>query len=690
MENQLALLGWTKAPRVTYRKQPNMDNMGQFPIDQPRELSLSPNVQVDFSQPLTVEPVSRGHGSPAYAQIIKETLQKILVGRMGIHDNFTRESIPILQERFFSLLPLVTTTKCIELPGTMSILALTRHRGDIFKFFFDMVNGWLLPGKRSHVVLIYSADFRLPQIGNDIYTLCELMIGIETEKELDQIMTNLPALETELQMGLSSSYHARRILDIKGLFSDDKAALIQENIAYLIDHRPGDFDPDVLTEMQHVLLICREDFKEARECRHLSRIVGIHYIFRKNLRDAVKNFPDKRHVMVKLFRAKIKYKDGHRKVLAVLVGVNFFRDREALDKMYLLKTIQSHIPSVRPIENSFFANRRGSEPICTMYLELEKSNGESFSPEEMRLLKKELSVDLKSRIKHLLHPVFMPRNEEEIIRNILSLSNQIKYLRDIPQVCISFDEQTNRSIFFTIILVRVVRSENISIQELFKNSSTSLTYIHDRVQNAGSLRKIHKKEATVFRVKLPKEQFLRADHTIDLNRARQVVVDELFNIIGEIRDFNGGMISKQNEVLLDLKHLLKERGKYNELLLENFFYSLTPVIMRNVLEPEAMRTLFLMLLSAMEERLTPDKKQTLNIFQDPLFIFALIKTEDRCIKDEVSRALNKLLVHSSQLATSMISVQDITYIGYIYRSDDSNRRESFVQVVTNSFKGSLA
>jgi len=631
-----------------------------------------------------IEPIFSGQVSPLYLDIIRETVSKIIVERMGVKDGFNGDGALILREQFLSLLPLVTATKCVEVPGTMSFFALTKFRLNVFKFFFAMVSRWLVPGKRLNVVLIYAADFRLPDIGDDVYTLCEMMVRVETKRELELIMDNLSALETELQMGLASSHYARRILEIKGFSNDEKSAVIQENIAYLIDHRPTDFDQDALTEMQHVLLICREDFKLARECRHLSRIIGIHYLFRKGLRDVVKKAPEKRHLKLKLFKARIKQGDTPKRVLSVLVGVNFFRDKEALDKIHLLKAIQHYIPTAKPIENSFFSNRRGSEPICAMYLELEKSDGKEFTSEEIRLLRKELPSDLKNRIKHLLHPVFMPRNEEETIRNILSLSSQIKYLRDIPQVFISFDEQTHANVFFTVVLVRVARSENVPIQELFKNSNTCLQYIHDRVQNAGSLRKTHKKEATVFRIKLSKEQFLRADHTIDLNRARQTVVAELFNIMGDIRDFNGGMISKQNEVLTDLKGLLKNGVKYNDLLLENFFYSLTPVIMRNVLEPEAMHTLFLMLLSAIEERLSSAEAYSLNIIHDPLFVFAMIKAEDRSVRDELPRALSKLQLHSSQLAIASIPIYDATYIGYIYRSDDINRQQQFANVITQT------
>lgn len=623
-----------------------------------------------------------------YTDVIRNALDEILFDRIAKDNPHGSDKLLLdplsLQEVCLSYLPLVTSTNCRELPGVMSFFALTLEKQNAFKFFYEMINGWLLPGRRLNVVLIYSADFRLPDLGEDTFVLSEIRVRIENERELEQILGNLPTIETEIQMGLTSSHYARRILEIKGFSTDEKSAIIQQDIAYLIDHFPKEFDQDVLTEMQHVLLICRDEFKAARKCRHLSRIIGVNYHFRKRLLEALKHTPEKRHLCLKLFRTRLNLPDVEKSVIGILVGVNFFKDREVFDKIHLIKAIQSYIPSARAIENSFFANRRGSEPFCTLYVEIEKNSGETFTPQEIKLLRDQLPNYLKERIKHLLHPVFMPRNEEEIIRNILSLSSEIKYLRDIPQVFITFDEQTHSHVFFTIVLVRVLKPDALSIQEMFKKSNSFLEYFHDRCQTVGSLRRKYKKEATVFRIKLSKEQFLRDDHTIDINRARQTVVSELFDIMGEIRDFNGGMISKQNEVLSELKKLLKDNLKYNELLLENFFYSLTPVIMQNVLEIEALRTVFFMLLEAMEDGFFNGENYALKMFADHEFVYAMIKADDRSVKEEVSKALAKLQLHSSQLANSYVSVYDEIYLGYVYRSDNPARQDEFSYTIQHA------
>lgn len=588
------------------------------------------------------------------------------------------------REEFHALLPMVSLKKCHKAPGHLSFYSLSKYRASSFKFFFNMLSCWLLPGKRLDVVLLYAVDFRMPEISNDVYTVCEVAIHVEDQAELDQILQNFPIIESEILLGMPSTHYAQRILETRGLTMDIKTALILEHIAFLIKRLPEAFDHDLITEMQHVLVMCPEEFKAARGCRHISRLISILYLFRRSLNTLVKAAPQKRHLSLKFFQARVSHGNGQKQVLAVIVGINFFRDKEVFEKTHLLKAIQNYIPNAQAVEGSFFINRRGSEHNCTLYMELEKTNGEVFTGEEIRKLRKELRVDLKDRIEYLLHPIFMSRNEEEVIRNILSLSSQIKYLRDIPQVFITFDEQTHANLFYTVILVRVMRPEALSIQEMFKQTDTIFEYIHDRSQNAGSLRRKYKKEATVFRLKLPKEPFMRLNHSIDLNKARQAVVEELYRIVGEVRDFNGGMISKQNEVLFQLRSLMQNGIKYNDILLENFFYSLTPVIVRSVLEPDLLQILFLMLMQSVNEGHVSDEISSLKVNQEGISTFVMIKSEGRGLKEEMQKALAKLQVHSSQLAHSYVSDHDTHFLGYILRSDDPEKQQQFCHTVKNT------
>lgn len=620
-----------------------------------------------------------------HMEITARTLEKILPP-----DLFSEKPTTNEKEQFQLLLPMVKAQPFEKSPEKISFFFLAKYRSSSFKFFFEMVSHWIVIGKRLNVVLISATDFQIPEVSSEVYTLCEIVVMASDEEELRQILAHFPIIESEIRLGLESSYYARRILEVKGLASDEKIANIHEHIAHLAKRLPKAFDPDILAEMQHVLVMCKDEFKSARSSRHLSRIISIQYLFRKSLRQAIKEKPDQRHLSLKLFKSSIQLPKGKKNVLCVLVGIHFLRDKEVLEKKHLLKVIQSHIPEAHPIENSFFVDRRSMGNICTLYLEVEKNDATEFSAEEILLLRDALPKDLTENIEHMMHPVFMPCNEEEIMRNILSLSNEIKYLRDIPQVIITFDEQTHTHLSFTITMVRVVSTEkHASIQELLKKAANpSLNYVYDRSKAVGTLRKKYIKEASVIKAKLPKEKFLRRNHSIDLYKARHTLVTDFSNIIGEFRDYNGGMLSKQNEQLNALKELLGDDIKYNELLLENFFFSLMPVTMRSLLEPEALKTLFLMLLNAIEHGFYGDS--CYRIRQDLDFIFILIKIESPTQKEELHKTLRKFNLHSTELAHFSIKAHQITYEGYVYRCDEPPKQQQFLQAVETAMQPRLA
>lgn len=625
----------------------------------------------------------------SYSEVIRQTLAKILPAHLFVPETENKDFLDDQRRQFFELLPLFKNTDCAAVNKNISFFILSKYRPNAFKFFFEMISHWLVPGKRLNVVLVYAVDFQLPDFGEDIYTLCEIMVHVDSLVELKELQNNLPILQTEVRLGIDSTYYARRILEIKGLSSDAKTAMIQEYVTYLVGRLPLHFDYDVLTEMQHVLVICRDEFKAAREFKHLSRIISVHYLFRKSLHDLVKDYPNKRHISIKLFKALLHLPEGNKTVLAMLVGINFLRENEVFEERHLLSSIQNCIPLAKAVEGSFFANRRGQEKICTIYLEIEKSNGEEFTKDEMRILRRELSVDLKDRIEHLMHPIFMPRNEEEIMRNILSLSNQIKYLKDPPQMIISFDEQTNYDLLFTVIIVRILKPGEDSIQDMFKKSNTFLGFSNSRAKTVSFLRSKYAKEATIFTVRFPKEKFIRRDQSIDLNKARQAVVNELEVIIGEIRDFNGGMISKQNELLCAVREeLIHDDIKYNELLLENFFYALSPDLMRTILDPTSLKSLFLMLLESIDKGLFNSDNYTLTIRTEPHCVYAILKHGERSIQEEFNLALSALNANSTSMANSLVQVYDIPYLSYIYLSSDLKNQQIFcntIRTITTTF-----
>jgi hypothetical protein len=220
-------------------------------------------------------------------------------------------------------------------------------------------------------------------------------------------------------------------------------------------------------------------------------------------------------------------------------------------------------------------------------------------------LKGVLPVEIEARIERLMHPVFMPRNEEEVMRNILTLAKQIKMVGDLPQMMISFERQSEKGLLFTVIVVRLKTGVSVVVESLLTNTPLVL----EKKKEVGVLRKKTPKEAVVCRVEIPLENCLRKDFSVDFLQARKAVAQQVEQIFGPVRDFNGGMIAKQRENFVALQRLLEGKGEAHFLTLQNFFYALSPAQFSATLDPKILEKLFLLFLTALKTGKVQEKRE---------------------------------------------------------------------------------
>ncbi len=580
--------------------------------------------------------------------------------------------------KFQQSFPLVRWVVWDPVTLNVSVFLLNKFRLNAGKFFYDMIHRWLLPGKRVNVSLFFAIDFRIPAFDDNIYTLAEIVVHLNDLGEFESALRNLPILETEVRLGVCSVYHATKILEIKGLVVDEKTALIQEKIASLLHGRPGDFDSDIFSQMQHFLVSGRPEFKAAREVRQMLRLICFFYLMRREVKQRMEMLPERRHLKFKLGFTRLHLPLGTKRVLSISMAMNFLKENEIFEDRHLIKAFQRFVPTAQLVPDSIFIEHLKEEKILMIYLEVMKNDGSDFAAEEIRLLRRELGEDLKKRVQQLTRPVFMPRNEEEVMRNIVTLSQELRYLRDIPQVIISFDEHTDSDVSFTVIMLRILLPYARPIQELFENSGMEYAFAIDRVKRVGTVWKKYPKEATVFRIRMPAHQFVRSDQSLDLYRARQVVLAELQRVVGEVRDYNGGMISKQLEVFEKLQQVLGSLAQQQELLLENFFHSILPVEQRGLLDPEYIKTLFIMFLELLEKEPTRGDSNALRTQTDSKLLYAMLAISDFSLKSRVLRALEPLEIPPAQLPTVAMQMADTLYLGFTYFSEDEEKREKFV------------
>jgi hypothetical protein len=470
-----------------------------------------------------------------------------------------------------------------------------------------------------------------------------------------------------------------RILEVKGVSSNEKNALIQDALSVLIQKKPHVFDYEIFSTMQQFMLLAREEFVHDRECFHLVRIIYAIYLFKKKLEFLSDQQSNVRHILLKVSSLRIHLPFETKKVLGVFVGINFLHKNEVFDESHVLKSIKNYIPDADLLENSTIIFPSPDEKIQVIYVEIQKKSGCFFSQEEIFVLRQKLSPDLKHHVEKLMPAVFMPRNEEEVMKNILVLSHELKYFRDLPQVIISFDEQAENELVFTIIYLRLLLERDaVSIENSYKKNNGRFVFEIDRVKNVGMLRGKYPKEASVFRLRLPKHVFLREDLTLDLLKARQEVVYELHHVLGEFRDYNGGMIARQTEVLTQLKMEMFHLDKNQELLFENLFHSLVPMEARTVVPLETIKNLFY----CWQESVQKDGLAC-TFYEYQTYTCLVTKSKEPFNKEMVASVVKGLGVSSCQLITALIQHEDVFYLCSLLISEEKTVRGQWQKIAAD-------
>ena len=655
-------------------KNPNRSDEDSIP------LATKLGIRSRFSHPLSSQSLSE------HVSQIEKILLKIVSGKYFFNDkkkfgNWLKTALPLIHWNEIS-----------NVPESLSICLLCTPSKQLKteELFLDIIKKWLIPEREIQILSFQNMRFYLPDILSEQLFICEAKILIEDGRDLTAIQKHLPILAKEITLGIYSSKYAQYILDTKALSYNQKTTVIHQELMRLIQKRPNHFDQDIFTEMGRFLALSNNAFRDFRPHRHITRLIATHYLMRRNLIRSLSQFPEKRYLEMRVIRTDLNFPFGSKPVLGIAIGLNLIDKYECFEDTHVLLAVQKFIKNVQLIKDSFYTYHRNQDSIRLLYLELEKKDDTHFTPDEIRKLQLELEEELKKRIERLIPSVFMIRNEEETIKSILLLSQELKYLYDFPQVMITLDKQTPTDLIFAIVMVRILKEEDLPIEQCFSKVKGDFQVISERVQIVGYLRKKRPKEANIFHVRIPKDHsVLRADSSVNFYLARHKVVSILNEAFGEIRDYNGGMILKQGELFLQFKQLFKEISEKNHELLENFFFSINPIEMQATLSLSALETLFDLFLESLKDDLPKRNSYFLKIHRDKSQTFVVLRTRDPSIKDMLAESLNKLELFSKSLIKTSLNVQGSLLFGYLYETHDLVKHEQFSEMIENVVKNWL-
>ena len=464
-------------------------------------------------------------------------------------------------------------------------------------------------------------------------------------------------------------------------FLDDKDYQIISRVSGIMRYWPDeDLNPSLLLS----LLRLPREFKKIRAVSHLKRVICIEFFYKKKVINALSQYPYKRHLFVKLLKTHLEFPFGSKAVLGIVVTFNLMKQREAFEEGHIIEAVRHIVPGVKVVKGSFIDNQDKKNQVHIVYLEIEREEQPEFSLDEIRRLQGFLPGEFKGCIEQLVPVTFMRRNEEEVYRNILALRDQLRSVKDIPQATITFEEQTQFDLFFTVVILRLVKGSAPTLQEMLTKMHPEVVFIPDRIDGVGLLRKQYRKEATVFRLQLPKSPFFRKDRSVNLYKARQKVFSMLVQTLGPIRDYNGGLILKQNERLEDFFALMPTMS--DQFFLENFFYSITPIAMQSILPALLVKEWFLAFSELLEKEL--DRKEVYLILCRRIeeAHMVIVRAENSSFKELLLKEINQLSIPSLELAFSEINMHGAFCFGFLYRPSLVGKDRDFCKIVQETME----
>ncbi len=575
------------------------------------------------------------------------------------------------------------------------------------RYIKDTLGRWLIPGRQIPIVGEFGLSFSFTRCPEMKFLFVQHLIGIQSRDEKKEILKNIYPILNEMKLNIKASFQANYIISIKsysksykslliqnGLSSllnrfddslyeqiqmlvsqrasEEKVQAIQSNLGHLLQMRPKIFDRNIFYEMTRITALIHDQFESNRESKSISRLIAHYYLFKKFVESKVKNAPQQRHLSLKITPVR---QSGGAPVVSILIVMNFLSDSERFDQKNIVDATRACGFDLICIDKSFLSDRREGN-ILFMYAEFVKRDEQAFSMEEIRGLKSNLPCEIIRHIKKVIHPVFMPRNEEELFRNLVLLSKEIKYVRDLPQVSIHYEKQTNDQLIFTVLVVRLKKSNSLCVHQIFSAGALSVEIDDTRI--LGQLKRRYPKESAILRVSIEKSLFFRPDFSVDLLRARHRVASEIARALGEFRDFNGGMIIKQEELLSELRKLLSPLTREHEFLLENYFYSLRPVIAQTIHDPSVLKPHFEMLLNNIE--FNESSMKVVRNFEEKYelwFLFSIKKLPEFNLRKQLS----ELQKDPHALTSCSIGFDHMTAIGFIFKKDRPDLAKKIEQFI---------
>ncbi len=585
---------------------------------------------------------------------------------------------------FESLLPFVSWSTCTKTPCALSVFFIC-HPTSIKTLAFakHLLCHSLTPGKALNILSHNALEFIASDLSEDRYIYCEITVEVEFARDLEKIQRKLPLIAAEIRRGITSASCAQQSLEKKEAFLPWKVDLIYDDLYQVHARLPAIFTDELFKTFHHFLLAVPSAFRSIRKARHISRTLCYLFYKCRSIRQMASHLSFPKHVQVKMFPTKLHFPFGTRKVTGIVIALSLLKDRQFFDEALLMDAIQSILPTARLVKNSYFMI--DSVRSIGVYIEIENTDGSPISYQMRLRLERLLPSEIRGHIEELIHPIFMPRNDEEIYQSVIKLGGALTAPTSKARVLITYDQQVDDTLVFSVVCVRLIRLDapplSATLTHLQKNFSASF----DQVKVIGKLDNTLVKEANIFSLKAPKKKFLRKDGFIDLHKAKNTLFQEIKKDLIDGVDVHAELMESQEHLFESLKMDIPHLSKNQEYILEGLFYSMTPMNALCELSIAPIKELFFLLLEVIDGSSSHKLNDCLFMEHDEQFEYAVLRSDDATFKDEIDLMLSSLNIAAHHLMSSYVCIHGTHFFTYVCRSSDSSAK-GFSQTMQEAAK----
>ncbi len=560
--------------------------------------------------------------------------------------------------------------------GVFVLQSISEFEKTSSKFIHEFIHSEIETISTLEIESFCSLPFRFFELESKKYLVTETVIAVTDKEMIEKCYSLVKGLQKQMMLGLRSSFYARMVLEMKGQSLEGKSSYVQARIMSYIHRFPALFDYDLIPLMNEFMTDAKEVFTKNRTVKDLSKMIVTLYHFSKKLSSKGRSRGGgPREIYTKSSPLFIDELFGRKKVLSVMVGVSHLYENERLGRDHLIKACRNFIRGGVPVEHSYLKVSLKGQEANLFYFELEKKDGD-ISPAEIRQLNTGLSKYLEVHIQKFARKIFMPQNTEEVIKYTVALSKELHSREDFPQVAVLFDSQANDDLLFTAIIVR-------------GKDKDSAFAIFDKVEGRGYTCKIKHirtlgefKEGLEISYNMKVTSFMREDYSIDIYRARAKIIWDLQKRLGVIRDYNGGMLEKQGDLLSVCQGILRKKGVKNSVLVENFFYAMNPSEMRAIMGVECFIRFFMAFYDLFTYKTAKDT--LLEVNKDEVLFLARVKSVRK--KDAFINEIKSFDIPVGDIVFFSLCIQEKFYLGTNFKFQDDEEKELFIEKMSLCLK----